>query len=476
MVEAYYGVPRAGMALVLLNFRLEPEEIAAQLRASGTTVLLGERALLDAVEPWLADVACLGSRIALDRGGDGELDYEALVAEAAPPRGVPGLAAAPRRGLPGLAAAPRRGSPGLAAADDPDDLAWLIFTSGTTGRAKGVMLSHRNLATGALVSLLDRPVGPDDVYLYPFPLCHVSGHNILAIHLRRRPVVLLRRFDAGRLLESMVRHDVTMMSLAPTMIAMLLEAPELARADTSRLRSVGYGASAIPSPVLRRAMEALGCEFSQGYGMTELGGNACFLSAAHHERGVRDEPHLLGAAGRPSPLVEMRILDEAGDDVAAGEEGEIAFRGEQVTTGYFENAEATARAFEAGWFRTGDIGRRDDEGLVYIVDRKKDLIITGGENVSSREVEDVLHRHPAVLEAAAIGAPDPKWGERVAAVVVRRPEVPVDEEGLLAFARGELAGIKQPRSVLFVDALPKNPSGKVLKNELRARLAKAQGP
>lgn len=449
VVEAYYAVPRAGMGLVLLNYRLEPEDIATQLRTAGATVLIGERALLDRVAAQLDDLPALRVRVSIDEAAPGERDYEALLADA------PAEPAADRGG------------------DGDDALAWIIFTSGTTGRAKGVMLSHRNLATGALVSVLDRPVGPDDVYLYPFPLCHVSGHNVLAIHLRRRPVVLMRRFDAARLLEEVARHRVTMMSLAPTMIAMLLDSPGLDTADTSSLRAVGYGASAIPSEVLRRAIDALGCEFSQGYGMTELGGNACFLSAAHHARGVAGEPDLLRAAGRPSPLIEMRILDDEGRDVARGESGEIAFRGDQVTRGYFENPEATERAYRDGWFLTGDIARRDEEGLLYIVDRKKDIIITGGENVSSREVEDALHDHPDVQEAAAIGAPDPKWGERVAAVVVRRPGTAIDEADLVAFARERLAGIKAPRTVLFLDELPKNLSGKVLKNELRAWLAEA---
>jgi len=447
VVEAYYAAPRAGMTLVLLNFRLSPAEIVQQLAASGASVLIGERSLLDRLPADPDELASIVHRIALDGTRSGELDYRALLAD-------PGSGDAP-----------------LAGADN--DPAWVIYTSGTTGRAKGVALTNRNLFTSAAAAILERPVGNDDVYLYPFPLCHVSGYNILGIHMRKRPVVLLRRFDPDVLLEAIARHHVSMLSIAPTMLAMVLDAPGLSRADTHSLRSVGYGASSIPSAVLSRAIHEFGCAFSQGYGMTETAGNACFLSARHHARGIAGEPDILRAAGMPNPFVGTRIVDERGCDVPAGEEGEIVFRGDQVTAGYLDDHEANANAYVDGWFRTGDIGRRDPEGLLYIVDRKKDIIITGGENVSSRDVEDVLHEHPAVREAAVVGLPDAKWGEMITAFVSRRPNMSLDSRSLVAFAREQLAGYKLPKRIVFVEDLPKNASGKVLKSELRTRLGSA---
>ncbi len=443
IVELYYAVPRAGMVLVLLNYRLAGAELKAMLKDSGSRVLIGERGLLDRI-----GAAPVDSTLAIDQPLSTEKPYEALLSEAR--------------------AAPE------AVSRSQDDTAWLIYTSGTTGRAKGAMLSHANLIAGLIAASLGRPVSAHDRYLYPFPLCHVSGYNVCVFHLHRRPVVLLRRFDPRAVIDAVQSFGVTTMSLAPTMIAMLLDEPALEGADLGTLRSVGYGASAIPAAVLRRGMRVLGCDFAQGYGMTELAGNAVFLDAATHRRGIDGEPHLLTAAGRPGPLLGLRIVDESGTDVATGQAGEIVVRGPQVCAGYWGAAEATAACWRDGWFHTGDMGRRDEEGFLYVVDRKKDIIVTGGENVSSREVEDVLHLHDAVREAAVVGEPDPKWGENVCAFVALRPGREATEAELVGLVRQHLAGYKKPKRVLFVDELPKNASGKISKLELRQRLTAAE--
>lgn len=441
IVEAYYAVPRAGMILVPLNYRLAGPELAAQLRDSGARVLIGERELLDKLYGAAPDE--IETVVAIDRTSGGEHLYADFVATA------------------GADAVVRRA---------PDDVAWLIYTSGTTGRAKGAMLSHSNLIAGLMAASLGRPVHAADVYLYPFPLCHVSGYNVCVMHLHRRPVVLLRRFSPAAVLEAVQRERVTTMSLAPTMIAMLLDDPGLGDADLSSVRSIGYGASGIPPAVLRRGMELLRCDFAQGYGMTELAGNAVFLDAEAHRRGLAGAPHLLGAAGRPGPLIELRIVDGAGADVPIGEMGEIAVRGPQVTAGYWRDAAATAACWRDGWFHTGDLGRRDGEGFLYVVDRVKDIIVSGGENVASREVEDVLHLHPAVREAAVVGEPDERWGENVCAFVALRDGAAVSEVELIDLVRSHLAGYKKPKRIVFVDELPKNAGGKIAKTELRARL------
>jgi acyl-CoA synthetase (AMP-forming)/AMP-acid ligase II len=227
------------------------------------------------------------------------------------------------------------------------------------------------------------------------------------------------------------------------------------------VRSIGYGASAMPAPVLRAAVARWDCDLSQGYGMTELSGNAVFLGPDEHRRAAAGDERLLGAAGYPAPGVEVRLDDRT---------AEILVRAPQVMAGYWEDPTASERALAGGWLHTGDVGRVDDDGLLTVVDRLKDVIVSGGENVASREVEAVLHAHPGVADVAVIGLPDPRWGERVAAVVVRRPGDPVSAEELVALARAHLAGFKAPRSVEFVDELPRNAAGKVLKQHLRDAL------
>lgn len=358
----------------------------------------------------------------------------------------------------------------------PADCAWLIHTSGTTGRPKGVMLSHRSLLAATLNTALGRPLADDDVYLMPFPLFHVAAYNVLHAHLRRRPVVLMTGFDATEALALIKAESVTVCSLAPTMLAMLLDHPTRNVNDLAHLRQISYGASAMPRDLLLRVSEELpDCGLAQGYGMTELSGNAVFLSAADHRRAVSTQPGLLAAAGRPGPLVELRIADDAGAALPTGSTGEILVRGDQVCSGYWNAPEETARTIAQGWLRTGDIGRIDHDGYLYVVDRKKDIIITGGENVASREVEDLLSTHPRVTAVAVIGLPDVRWGELVTAVVVtERPRPSADD--LIEWTRGRIAGFKRPRRVIFVDSLPLNASGKVDKALLRSRHSPSQRP
>jgi acyl-CoA synthetase (AMP-forming)/AMP-acid ligase II len=243
------------------------------------------------------------------------------------------------------------------------------------------------------------------------------------------------------------------------------------------LRSIAYGAAPMPLAVLRRAATMLTVDFAQGYGMTELSGNAVFLGPDEHRRGLAGDTWLLGAAGRPGPGVSVRVVDDDLGDVPVGEPGEIVVRGDQVMAGYWSDPAMTADALHDGWFRTGDVGRFDGEGWLYVVDRKKDVIVSGGENISSRQVEEVLHQDPAVKEIAVVGVPDPRWG--VCAVVVPWPGQTIDGDALVRRAREVLAGFKVPRHVVIVEELPKNAAGKVVKADLRAWLASdpgARGP
>ncbi|NNE72030.1 MAG: AMP-binding protein [Acidimicrobiales bacterium] len=440
-VAALYGVPRAGRILTLLNQRLTPAEMAAVVADCGAAMVLGDAPFVDDLEPVLPPGVQTVARFA-----PGWLDAMAPIDEAAAPAG-----------------------------GGDTDTAWLIYTSGTTGPAKGAMLTHASLGAAVEVTAAGRPVEPEDVYLFPFPLCHVAAYNVLVQHAHGRPVVLLERFDAAEVLRLVPAHRVTTMSLAPTMMAMLLDHPDFSRVAMASVRVVGYGASGPPEALLRRFLTETDAGLAQGYGMTELSGNAVFLTPDDHRRGLADRPELLQAAGRPAPGVSLRIVDAGKQttlvDVAPGTVGEIAIRSRQLLSAYWNRPDATAAALVEGWLRTGDMGRVDEEGYLYVVDRLKDIIVTGGENVSSREVEQVLFDHPGVAEAAVVAVPDPEWGEAICAVIVRRPgrggEADVSPAEIVQHCRDRLAGFKKPRHVLFRDDLPTNASGKVLKPDVR---------
>jgi acyl-CoA synthetase (AMP-forming)/AMP-acid ligase II len=444
-VECYYGVPAAGMGLTFLNYRLHPREMISIVGDAGATVVITEAEHLDTSRRIRAEIPAV-RHVVVAGGGHGpdELAYDRLLEGA--PAGEP----------------PPAGE---------DALAWLIYTSGTTGTPKGAMLSHRNLVTAALNSAVAWDHEPGTVNLFPWPLCHVAGYGILVSHLLGDPVVLMRAYDPAEFLSLVDRHGATRTSMAPTMLNLLLDHPALEHHSLSTLRTIGYGAAAMPAEVLRRAMARLpAVSFMTGFGMTELGGNVMLLSEDDHRRALAEEESLLTSVGRQMPLATVRVVDDDGRDVPVGEVGELVVQGEQVTMGYWGNEEATAEAFSGGWFRSGDLARWDAGGNLYIVDRKKDMIITGGENVYSREVEEVLYQHPAVAEAAVVGVPDERWGENVVAVIQRREGAEVDGDELIAHCREHLAGYKKPKRVVFVDELPRNTAGKILKRSLRSML------
>jgi len=442
-IECYYGVPAAGRILVFLNHRLSPAELASILERSGASVLIGSADQLRRLEGYAPSV---GVRESFAEWSD-RVD-----------------AAAP---LPALAS-------------DSAAAAWLLFTSGTTAQPKGAVLTHDSILAAVRVTAAARPAAPDDVYLFAFPLCHIAGYNLVHHHFRARPVVLMPRFEAEAFALATERYGATSTSLAATMLSALLDhVEETGTTSVRTLRSIAYGAAPMPLTVLRRAARLLDADFAQGYGMTELSGNAVFLGPDEHRRGLAGDTWLLGAAGKPGPGVSVRVVDDNMSDAPTGDVGEIVVRGDQVMAGYWHEPEMTAEALRDGWFRTGDIGRFDPEGWLYVVDRKKDVIVSGGENISSRQVEEVLHLHPAVKEVAVVGVPDPRWGENVCAVVVPWPGQTIDGDDLVRIARESLAGFKVPRHVVTVEELPKNAAGKVVKAELRAWLAgdpSARGP
>ncbi len=350
-----------------------------------------------------------------------------------------------------------------------DDVVLQLYTSGTTGLPKGVMLTNDNFFAGMEHIAPSWELRPGSVNLAVMPMFHIAGSGWALTGLAQGcRTVLIRDVDPARILRAIPEFGVTTALFVPAVIQLLVSTPDAQTTDFSTLRAIAYGASPITETVLTKAMDVFGCQFIQLYGLTETTGAIAQLDASDHD--PHDLAHLLRSCGRPYPWVEIRIVDpETGEDVSDGEIGELWTRSDKTMAGYWANEEATANAITPdGWFKTGDAGYFDEAGYLYLHDRLKDMIVSGGENVYPAEVENVLAKHPDVADVAVVGVPDARWGEAVKAVVVRAAESDVTDVELIAFAREHLAGYKLPKSVDFADALPRNPSGKLLKREIRS--------
>ena len=438
--ELWFGAAKANAVLVPINFRLAPPEIAFVVNDAQAELLFVGADFYGAVEKIAHDLKHARAIIALDGKHPQWADYTAWSARAS--------AADP--GLPILAS----------------DCAVQMYTSGTTGHPKGAQLSHANLLTllpGALRQFGRWHEG--DVSLVCMPLFHIGGSGWALVGLYAGAQnVLAREFDPPAILQLIAEFGVTKAFFVPAMILFLLQAPQCANTDFSSLELIAYGASPAPIELLRNALKTFGCDFAQVYGLTETTGAITYLPPEDHSE---DATERLKSCGKPMASVEIRIFDAMGRELAPGEVGEVVCRTPQIMLGYWNLPEATQAAIRDGWFHTGDAGYMDRDGYLYIYDRVKDMIISGGENIYPAEVENALFGHPAIADVAVIGVPDAKWGEAVKAVVVRKPGAAVSVEELIEFARARIAGFKLPRSIDFVDALPRNPSGKILKRELR---------
>ena len=346
-----------------------------------------------------------------------------------------------------------------------DDIHRLMYTSGTTGRPKGVMITHANLAWKNYAHVVELGFTGADVGLACGPLYHVGALDLVTTSMIAvgATTIIHRTFDAGRVVDEIERSRVTTVWAAPAMVRAILEVPGVAQRDLSSVRILIAGGEKMPVPFIERLRETFpSAWFADAYGLTETVSGDTFLDRAN-------VVPKLGSVGRPCPYLELELWGDDGTPVPTGERGEVVLRGPKVFTGYWRDPEATAAAFAGGWFHTGDIGVKDDDGYVYIVDRLKDMIVSGGENIAGSEVERVLYEHESVVEAAVVGRADDRWGEVPVAYVVVSAAAATTPEDLIEHCRTQLARFKVPREVVLLDELPRNPSGKVLKRELRDR-------
>jgi fatty-acyl-CoA synthase len=358
---------------------------------------------------------------------------------------------------------------------DPEDLVGIYYTGGTTGKPKGVMLSHRAWVYTIIIEMLDLGFGWEEVFLYPTPLTHAGGCLMLPVLLRKGRCVIIDHFDPKLFLETIEKQKVTATFLVPTMIYVLLDYPDLKKYDTTSLRNVIYGASAIAPDRLKQALNTFGPIFSQLFGQTEA---PMMISVLSREEHVVEDPEremqILSSAGRPTFHAQIKIVDDDGNEVKRGDSGEVVVRCANIMTGYFKNPEATAETVKDGWLYTGDIAKQDEEGFLYIVDRKKDMIVSGGFNIFPREIEDVLFEHPAVKGAAAVGVPHKKWGEELKAIVVLHEGQSTSGEELIQFVKDRKGSLMAPKTVEFWDEIPLTNLGKVDKKAIRAKFWEGQ--
>jgi acyl-CoA synthetase (AMP-forming)/AMP-acid ligase II len=434
-----FGCAKTRAGFVVLNWRLSAPELMAQIKDSATTLVFVER---DMMTLW--EEAC---RL-LDSSPkalwfDADSPVESLV------EGYPDV------------------RPEIWVSEE--DTAIQLYTSGTTGQPKGVMLSHGGINRMRLCEHFEPAYdwGFGDSFVNPLPNFHLLHLGIaLQCLYNGVAITVVRQFDPALVLKTIVQLRPTLMTLTPTMLQMLLDHPQAAGTDFSSLRLVLYAGSPISLGLIKRAIASMPCKFMQFYGSTEAGGASSILRPEEHD--LSDHAKLQ-SCGRPLPLIEFKIVNAHGEPVPDGEPGELLILAPSITKGYWQQPAMTAAVLKDGWYRSGDIARRDTDGLYYIVDRAKDMIVSGGENIYSAEIENVLSTHPAVAAVAVIGVPDPRWGEAVKAIVIPRAGHIASAEDLIAHCRAKLSGYKVPKSIDFTQSFPLVPSGKVSKKDLRAR-------
>lgn len=442
--ELFFGAAKARAILAPVNWRLAPPEMAYIINDCQAEVLFVGPEFVESVRALAKDLKTVRHIVAMEGATSEWPDFAAW-------RAAQSDAESARK-------------------EREDDVAIQLYTSGTTGHPKGAMLTNHNLLGRRERDPADMREwnrdSPDDVWYMPMPVFHIGGSGILVLALYSGgKCVISREFNPMAVLDDFVKHKVSKLFLVPAAMQFIVRLPQARQVDYSRLKFMMYGASPIPLDLLRECMDVFKCGFVQMYGMTETTGTIVALEPEDH---APEGSQRMRSAGKPLPGVEVVILDEAGNRLPPGRVGEITTRSMSNMKGYWNLPEASMRTMTGdGWLRTGDAGYLDEDGYIYVHDRVKDMIISGAENIYPAEVENAIFGHPAVAEVAVIGVPDETWGESVKAVVVLKPGKAASEDEIIAFARTRIAGYKSPRSVDFIEALPRNPSGKILKRELR---------
>ncbi|WP_414728755.1 long-chain-fatty-acid--CoA ligase [Zhongshania aliphaticivorans] len=445
----FLGCARAGVVPVGINYRLTADEVGFIAENAEARVLFIDGEFAPLVGTYLAGV----EQVSIVGELDGATPLDSWIGNAGEPAPV---------------------------MIHGDDVLFQMYTSGTTGLPKGTLLTHRNLICNSIQAPLTTGRAPraGDRALIIAPTFHALGlvGALMAIYYGC-DLVLHRDYDPVGMIETMANENITYVSVVPVMLQFSLACvPDIEKYDFSNLRWINYGASPISVDLLKRCLAVFDCEFYQGYGQTESTTALTFLTNEDHMRALQGKPELLRSCGRAVFGTELRVVDDKGNTLPIGEVGEILGRGPQVMKGYWKSEEATAKTLVDGWLHTGDAGYLDEDGYLFLKDRVKDLIISGGENIYPAEIENVLMSHPKIADVAVIGVPDEKWGEVALAVIVAGDQGEISIEELTSHCRESLAGFKTPKYLEYVAALPRNPSGKILKKELRANIVpKYQG-
>lgn len=454
-IEAYFAAARLGAIFVPFNFRSKGNELTQMINNAGAKLLFVGARYLAMVEEISSRLATVRHYICLDKKQNEIPFYEDLISAAS--------------------------TDDLMSDIDDEDITILMYTAGTTGRPKGVPLKHSGFVSYVLDNV--EPPNPEEEErnLLTVPLYHVAGMQaVLSAVYGGRTLILMRQFEAKEWLQTVQNERAMRAMLVPTMLKWVIDDPDFHKYDLSSLSVITYGAAPMPFPVIKTAMQKMPwVRFINAFGQTETASTITALGPEDHIiKGTEQEKEkkwkrLAASIGKPLPDVEIKIVDGEGNVLPPGKVGDILAKGPRIMTGYWDDEEKTSQVMTAdGWLRTGDKGWIDEDGYIYLAGRGDDMIIRGGENISPEEVEDVLHAHPKVEEAAVIGVPDPEWGQEPRAIIVLKKDVEADADEILEFCRPRLAGFKRPRSVTFIDRLPRNHMGKVLMNELREQYGK----
>jgi long-chain acyl-CoA synthetase len=440
-VEIYFAAAKAGYVTVPLNFRLSRNELTTILKDAEAKVLFFGQGYADTARE-IARETGIGILVSIETQEENCLDYEKLLIN-----------------FPTI-------DPEIAV--DENQMSILMYTGGTTGRPKGVMMSHRSFMTAMLDLTLTYMFNKDDTTCIILPMFHAAVWPVFCLLIVGGRVAILRRPELNKVLELLEKEKCTHIVAVPTIYNLLMEHPDLDKFDLSSLKKMSYGGSPIAPVLLKRMIQKFGNIFWQAYGLTEASPVLTVLRPEDHVvEGPPEKARRLKSVGREHYSPMVRVVREDGSEVAPGEVGEIVGRGKNIMLGYWKMPDKTAETIKDGWLHTGDMGTVDEDGYIYLVDRKNDMIITGGENVYPREVEDVLLEHPAIMEVAVVGVPDEKWGETVKAVVVLKKGTKATGEEIVMFAKSRLAGYKCPKSVDFRSALVKTAAGKIARSQIK---------